>query len=126
METEPLNWLALGIGVVASFLFGWLVYSPIAFGKGWAEGSGVKLGSANDMPVAAMVAQLVALALLAGVIALTAQSGALWTAALAVAAAAMFAVSNGLFVKKSTYALGVDAFYIAGSGIIMIVVQALF
>ncbi len=124
METEPLNWLALGVGVVASFLFGWLVYSPIAFGKGWAEGSGVALGSANDMPVAAMVAQLVALVLLAGVIAVTAQTGALWAAIMAIGAATVFVVSGGLFVKKSTYALGVDALYIVGSGVIMIAVQA--
>jgi hypothetical protein len=124
-EIEPLNWLAVILGAVATFLLGWLVYSPRLFGKGWAEGSGVKLGDAAQMPITAMITQLVALALLSAVIGLTAMTSALWTAVLAILAAATFVVSNGLFLKKTAYALRVDGLYIVGSGIIMILFQGL-
>lgn len=125
-ETEPLNILAIVIGTILAFLFGWLLYSPKLFGRGWAEGSGVALGQAAEMPVFAMAAQFIALALLAIVIGLTATVSALWTAIFAILAAMMFVVSSGAFLKKSTYALMVDGGYILGAGVIMIVVQGLF
>lgn len=122
---EPLNWIAIGAGTIVSFLFGWLIYSERMFGKGWAEGSGVQLGDASEMPVGAMVSQLIALILLSLVIGITATTSALWTAILATLAATMFVVSGGMFIKKSSYALRVDALYILGSGVIMFVAQAL-
>ncbi|MCR8726766.1 DUF1761 family protein [Frigidibacter sp. ROC022] len=124
-DPEPLNTLAVVLGTILSFLFGWLLYSPKVFGKGWAEGSGVKLGAASEMPVFAMAAQLAALFLLALVIGLTAMVSALWTAILAILAAAMFVVSTGAFVKKSGFAILVDGGYILGSGAIMILCQGL-
>jgi len=123
--TDPMNWTAIAAGAVLAFLFGWLVYSPKVFGKGWAEGSGVALGDASEMPKAAMGAQFLALVLLSLVVGITATTSALWTAILAILAAAMFVVSGGLFVKKSSYALRVDALYIIGSGVIMIACQGL-
>lgn len=124
-EIEPLNTLAVVLGTILAFLFGWLIYSPKVFGKGWAEGSGVALGQASEMPVFAMATQLVALLLLALVVGLTAMTSALWTAILAILAAAMFVVSGGAFVKKSTYAMLVDGGYVLGSGVIMILCQGL-
>ncbi len=121
---EPLNLLAVAVGTIIAFLFGWLVYSPKVFGKGWAEGSGVALGQTSEMPYFAMVSQLVALALLSLVIGLLAAQAAFWTAILAILAAMMFVVSAGAFLKKSTYAMLVDGGYILGSGVLMILVQA--
>ncbi|MET4805357.1 DUF1761 family protein [Limibacillus sp. MBR-115] len=121
---EPLNFLAVAVGTIVAFLFGWLVYSPKAFGKGWAEGSGVALGQASEMPYFAMASQLVALALLSLVIGLLAAQAAFWTAILAILAAMMFVVSAGAFLKKSTYAMLVDGGYILGSGVLMILIQA--
>lgn len=77
------------------------------------------------MPVFAMLAQLVALFLLALVIGVTATKNALGTAILAIPAAAAFVVSGGAFVRKSTCALAVDGGCIVGSGAIMILAQGL-
>ena len=97
---STLNWLAIGLGTIVSFLIGWLWYSPKLFGVKWAEGSGVSLDSADKMPVFAMVAQIVALFLLALTIGLTAQVEALITAILIILAVASFTASMGGFVKK--------------------------
>jgi hypothetical protein len=96
------------------------------FGRKWAEGSRVEMGTAQSMPVFAMAAQLAALFVLALVVGITATTSALWTAILAIVAAALFAVSGGAFVKKTTYALLVDGGYILGAGILMIVAQGIF
>jgi hypothetical protein len=122
---STLNWLAIGLGTIVSFLIGWLWYSPKLFGVKWAEGSGVSLDSADKMPVFAMVAQIVALFLLALTIGLTAQVEALITAILIILAVASFTASMGGFVKKSRYAITVDALYIIVSGAIMIVCQGI-
>ena len=70
--TANVNWLAVIIGAVLSFLLGWLWYSPLLFGRKWAEGVGVPLGSASQMPVGAMVAQIVGIFLLAWLFGVTA------------------------------------------------------
>ena len=122
---QGVNWLAVLVGTVAAFLLGWAVYSPMLFGKGWAAGSRVEMGSASSMPVFAMGTQLMALFILALVIGMTAATNALWVAIFAILAAALFAVSGGAFLKKSTYALMVDGGYILASGIVMIAAQGL-
>jgi hypothetical protein len=121
-----LNWIAIIVGAIAAFMVGWLWYSQAVFGKKWAEGSKVELGSASAMPVFAMLAQLAAVFLLALVVGITATTDALVTAILAILAATAFVVSNGAFVKKSNYALIVDGGYIIVSGVVMIVAQAIF
>ena len=120
------NWLAVFVGVVASFLVGWLWYSPKLFGVKWAEGSGVTLDSADKMPAFAMAAQLLALFLLALVIGITAAVNALITAILAILAVGTFIVSNGAWSQKSCYAVGVDFSYVVLSGVIMIICQGIF
>lgn len=124
-QPETLNILAVIVGTIVAFLFGWLIYSPKVFGTKGAEGSGVELGAASSMPVFAMAAQPVALFLLALVIGAAAATSALGTALLAILAAAAFVVSSGAFVKKSTCALAVDGGYIVGSGALMIPAQGL-
>lgn len=120
---QDLNLIAVIAGMIAAFLFGWLIYSPGVFGRKWAEGSRIDLGSASSMPVVAMAAQIAALFVLALVVGITATSDALLTAILAILAAALFTVSGGAFVRKSTYALCVDGGYVVGSGVLMILVQ---
>ena len=121
-----LNHLAIAVGVVVAFLVGWLWYSPKLFGEKWAQGSKVELGSAQSMPVFAMVAQLVALIFLALVIGITAEVEALITAIVAILACATFVASSGGFSQKSNYAIAVDFFYIVVSGVVMIVCQGIF
>jgi len=119
------NWLAVIAGTVAAFLVGWLWYSPILFGKKWAEGSGVALGSAEQMPVMAMLSQLAGLFLLALVVGITATTDALVTAIVAILATATLTFSMGAFVKKSCYALLTDFGYILIAGVVMIAAQGL-
>lgn len=122
MEFANVNWLAVIVGTVAAFLLGWLVYSPILFGKKWAEGSGVEMNTADKMPVFAMIAQLIALLALG----VTATSDAFITAILSILAAALFVTSNGGFCRKSGYAITVDFGYVFAAGIVMIIAQGIF
>ena len=118
------NWIAAIAGTVVAFLAGWLWYSEKLFGTKWAEGSRVELGSADSMPMMAMVSQLIALLFLAILVGITAASS-LGAAIVAILTVAAFTLSSGSFVKKSTYALGVDVGYIILSGVIMMAAQAL-
>ncbi len=124
-DFSNVNWLAVIVGAVLSFLAGWLWYSPILFGKKWAEGSRVELGSANDMPKLAMGAQALALLLISTLIGITAASNALMAAIVAILGIAAFSVSVGGFVKKNNYAMMVDGGYVIAFGIIMIAVQGI-
>lgn len=124
--TSNVNWLAVIIGTIVSFIIGWLWYSPILFGKKWAEGSGVELGTASSMPIAAMVTQLVSTFFLALLVGVTAAQNALATIILVVLTIAGFVMSVGLFVKKSTFAILVDGGFIVIMGVVMIIIQGIF
>lgn len=124
-DGASLNWLAVIIGAVLSFLAGWLWFSPMLFGEKWAEGSRVELGKADDMPFVAMAAQGIALLLISTLIGLTAANNMLGTAIVAILGIAAFSVSVGGFVKKTNYAMMVDGGYVIAFGIIMIAVQAI-
>lgn len=119
------NWIAVGVGTIVSFLVGWAWYSPKMFGVKWAQGSRVDLGKADQMPAFAMVSQLVALFLLATVIGLTALTNDLVTAVVAILAMATFSASNGGFVQKTNYAITTDFFYAIVVGVVMIACQGI-
>ena len=40
LEAVSVNWLAVVVATVVSFIFGWVWYGPL-FGKAWARGSGM-------------------------------------------------------------------------------------
>lgn len=124
-ELANVNWLAVIVGTVLSFLVGWAWYSPFLFGKKWAEGSGVELGSADEMPVKAMAGNFIALFLLSLVVGITATQDMLLTAIVAILACALFAFSMGGYVKKSNYAMMADLLYIVVAGVVMIIVQGI-
>jgi Protein of unknown function (DUF1761) len=124
--TTGVSWLAVIVGAIVSFLAGWLWYSPMLFGVKWAEGVGVKVGSANEMPVGAMVSQIAGLLLMSWFVGVTAVSSALSTVILATVAFAVLAYSGGMFAKKSAYARNVDAGYLIVSLAIMVICQGIF
>lgn len=124
MEVDALNTLAVGVGAIAAFVLGMVLYHPRVFGTIWANGSGVDLSSSPN--AFAFVAQIAAIIALALVIGLTAQISALGTAILAILAAAFFVVSGGIFVGKTGGAIAVDGGYIVGAGVLMIVAQGIF
>lgn len=117
------NWLAVIIGAVLAFVLGWLWYSPRLFGTKWAEGSGVKMGSADQMPMGAMGAQALGLLLMSWFVGVTAVNNALLTVILATVAFTVLAYSGGRFSGKSSYARLVDAGYWIAALVVMIVVQ---
>ena len=123
--TTGVSWLAVIIGAAVSFLAGWLWYSPMLFGPKWAEGVGVEMGTAKEMPIAAMATQLVGLLLMSWFVGVTAASNALLTVILATLAFTVLAYSGGLFTRKSAYARAVEAGYWMVSLAIMILSQGL-
>lgn len=123
--TEGINWLAVGAGTVVSFLLGWLWYSPKLFGKQWAAGIGVDLGSSSEMPAAAMITQLLATFLMAWIIGVTAKGNMLLTAILVVLTLVAFNVSNGFFAKKKGVAVAIESGFIVAMAVVMIAAQGL-
>jgi hypothetical protein len=124
--TTDVSWIGVIVGAVVAFLAGWLWYSPKLFGPKWAEGVGVEMGSANEMPVGAMAAQAIGLLLMSWFVGVTAASSALATVILGTLAFTVLAYSGGLFAKKSGYACNVEAGYWILALVIMIVCQGIF
>ena len=123
--TANVNWLAVIIGAILAYLLGWLWYSPALFGKTWAEGVGVALGSADQMPVGAMVMQAIGTLLLAWVVGVTAASNALMTFILIVLTIAVLVFAGGMFAKKSKAAVWIESGFVVAMTIVMFVVQAI-
>ncbi|MEX3008071.1 DUF1761 domain-containing protein [Hoeflea sp. TYP-13] len=124
--TTGINWLAVIVGAVAAFLVGWLWYSPMLFGRKWAEGVGVEMGKPGEMPVGAMVSQVIGLLLLSWFVGVTAAANALATVILAAIAFAVLAYSGGMFRRNGAYARVTDLGYLIVSVVIMIICQGLF
>lgn len=124
--TNDISWTAVIVSAVLSFFAGWLWYSPKLFGPKWAKGNGIEMGTANDMPVGAMAAQLIGLFLMSWFVAVTAVSEALLTVILATLAFTILAYSGGLFAKKPTNVRNIDAGYWIVSLVIMIICNGIF
>ncbi|MFK8034207.1 MAG: DUF1761 domain-containing protein [Hyphomicrobiales bacterium] len=125
MLTTNISWIAVLVGAVVSFMAGWLWYSPILFGPKWAEGVGVEMGRASEMPVSAMVFQGVGLLLMSWFIGALSAENLTAVAVLGTISFVALAYSGGLFAKKSAYARFVDAGYWIISLIVMVIVQSL-
>lgn len=123
--TQGVNWMAVIAGAVVAFIAGWIWYSPGVFGRKWAEGMGVELGAASEMPVAAMVSQAVGLLLLSWFVGVTAVHNMLATVILATLAFTVLQLSGGMFGKQSSYARNVNAGYWIVSLIVMIAAQGI-
>lgn len=124
-DFSNVNWLAVVVGAIVSFVGCWVWYSPKVFGKKWAAGSGVSLDTECKPPMFALIAQLVAFLLLATVIGITATTDALFTAILAILSVTAFTVSACGFAKKSAAATTIESSYVIVSGVIMIMAQGI-
>ena len=124
--TTGVSWLGVVVGAFVSFLVGWLWFSPKLFGVKWAEGVGVELGAASEMPVGAMVFQVIGLLLMSWFVGVTAVSNALLTVILGTLAFTALAYSGGMFSKKSNYARNVEAGFWIVALVIMIICQGIF
>ena len=124
--TQGVSWLGVIIGAVAAFFVGWLWYSPILFGKKWAAGLGLDLGSASEMPMGAMGAQMLGLLLMSWFVGVTAVSNALLTVILATIAFTVLAYAGGMFAKQNDYVRNVNAGYWIVALVVMILSQGIF
>jgi hypothetical protein len=124
--TGNVNWLAVIVGFVVSFLLGWLWYSPKLFGTKWAAGLGVDLGSASDMPVGAMATQAIGTFLLSWIVGITAGNNALATAILIVVTIVVLMAAGGMYTKKSQTAILIESGFVVSMAVVMIVVQGIF
>ena len=118
-----MNWTATIVGAIAAFLVGWVWYSPMLFQKGWLEGVGVSPDDSSSM-MHAMLAQAVGTFLLAWVIGVTATTNSLALAILIALTIATIIKANGLFCKKSHYAIMVESGFILVMVAVMIAAHA--
>ena len=122
MIPETLNWTAVIVGTIAAFAIGFLWYGKL-FTKPWMEGSRLTQEDGQEMPIAAMVLQILGLFLLALVIGVTATTEALGTAILAILAAAVLIMSGAGFSKKTKAAMMIEGGYVLVAGVVMIIAQ---
>jgi Protein of unknown function (DUF1761) len=123
--TANVNWLAVFVGFVLSFLLGWLWYSPKLFGTKWAEGVGVKIDTAGAPQVAPMVLQAIGTFLLAWLVGITAGNNALATIILIAITIIVLMAAGGKFSRKSNYAMWTEVGFVAAMVVIMIAVQGI-
>jgi hypothetical protein len=123
--TEGVNWLAVIIGTILSFILGWAWYSPMLFAKTWIEGINVKPNPDAKMPISALVVQLIGTFLLAWLVGITAAHNALATIILIVITIIALIIANGIFASKSNYAIATEAGFVAAMAVVMIAVQGI-
>ncbi len=123
--TAGVNWLAVIVGFVAAFMLGWLWYSPKLFGKRWAEGLGIDLGSSSEMPAAAMITQALGTFLLSWVVGVTAASNALLLVLLIILTIMVLQASAGFFTKKSGGVVMIEVGFTLAMAVVMIAFQGL-
>lgn len=119
------NWLAVITGAVAAYALGALWYSPKMFGTKWMQGVGLSESDKGPM-MPAMIAQGVGTFLLAWVIGITETTNSIFTAILIALTIAVLIKSNGLWAKKSMYAIKVESGFILAMVAVMIAAQAIF
>ncbi|WP_204114112.1 twitching motility protein PilT [Shimia biformata] len=121
-----MNWIAFAAGFVAAAVFGFVVYGPfLGLQKRWAEGSRIDPEPPAKMPMGPMVINWIAILLLALIIGLTETTQSLGVALLAILSAAAYVANTGAWAQKSGFAIGVDVFYVIGSGVMMILAHAI-
>lgn len=123
--TENVNWLAVVIGTVLSFILGWLWYSPKLFAKKWIEGVNAKGDGSTTPPGSAMIMQLLGTFLLSWLVGITAAHNALATIILIAVTIMVVIAANGFFIGKSNYAIATEAGFVAAMTVVMIAVQAI-
>jgi hypothetical protein len=121
---EGVNWLAVGLGALASFAFGWFWYSPKGFYPAWSASAKVTHQQGDPMGAAfgSLVVGLLLYATFVGVMMARGQLGPL---VLGILAFVIMAYSNNAFKKLGAVSRSIDAGSWAASGALMILAQLL-
>ncbi len=124
-----LNWVAVAVGFIVSFVLGALWYSPKMFGKGWARGVGHDLDKMQNDGKGPMkfnlIMQALTIVVYATVINIALLMGSYQFVLLIIAMVMLFIKTNGLWGTKSMYAIRVEVGFVFVMGIIMLVSQIL-
>lgn len=121
---DSVNWLAVVLGAVASFVLGWFWYSPKGFYPAWSASAKVKHQQGDPMGAAfgSLTVGLVLYSTFVGVMVARGQLGPL---ILGIFTFIIMGYSNNAFKKLGAVSRTIDAGSWAVSGVVMIVVQLL-
>jgi hypothetical protein len=121
--TANVNWIAVIVGFVAAYGFGWIWYGPL-FGKPWSSALGLKIP--DKLPVLAMATQAVGTFLLAWLAGVTAVSNHLATFILAVLMVVALMKANAFYSGRPMRALTIEIGYVIAMAVIVVAAQAIF
>ena len=129
MQMEELmklvDFTAVIVSFLLSFMLGWLWFNPKLFGSKWADGvPGVSMDDDCQKPPAlAMFTQALSVFGLAWIVGITVSYNTLPMLALIVSTIILFIISNGKFAQKNNTAVIVEAAYVIAMTIIMVTCQ---
>ena len=115
------NWLAVGVSTIISFMLSGLWYSSKMFGTKGAQGVGVKIGGDAKQPMPALVTQFIGTLLFAWVVALAYTNGSIASIVLISITFFFLLVAANLFAEHTVYATVVEGLLIITMGVIMVV-----
>ena len=113
------NWLAVGVGTIISYLFASFWYSPLVFGSKWAGGVGLKERTQDGFSFYALVCQFFAILLLAWINSLIMGNGSLVFIFLISLTIFFFVLTANLMSDNSNYCSLVEATFVFAITLIM-------
>ncbi len=122
---DGINWLAVAIGAVASFVVGWWYYSARGFYKPWSQSAGITMEMGDPMG-ASFGSLVVGLILYSTWVGAMVAHGLTGLCVLGIAVFILMAYSNNAFKKLGGVSRAIDAGSWALSGALMLLAQWLF
>lgn len=121
---EGVDWVAVGVGFLAAFGFGWFYYGPKGLYPAWSASAGVKHAPGDPMGMAfgSLTVGLVLYAVFVGVMV---ARGMVVPMVLGIAAFIVMGYSNNAFKKLGTVSRAIDAGSWAASGALMLLAQCI-
>ena len=113
------NWLAVGLSTIISYLFASFWYSPMAFGGKWADGVGLKGRVQKGFSFYALVSQFFAILLLAWINSLIVGNGSLVFIILISLTIFFFVLTANLMSGYSNYSSLLEATFVLAISSIM-------
>ena len=122
---EGMDWLAVVIGAVASFVAGWWYYSAKGFYKPWSKSAGITMERGDPMG-ASFGALVVGLILYSTWVGAMVAQGKTGLCVLGITVFIVMGYSNNAFKKLGGVSRAIDAGSWALSGVLMLLAQWVF
>ena len=113
------NWLAVGVSTIISYLFASFWYSPLVFGSKWSDGVGLKERTQDGFSFYALVCQFFAILLLAWINSLIMGNGSLVFIFLISLTIFFFVLTANLMSGYSNYSSLLEATFVLAISSIM-------